>query len=118
MVISKIALLVGIVLVLLVYAAGRFFGKPDIGLVNGFYENPCCNVFRLSDGQLTYGNSHLPYKLTWMKFGLTAYFSGSVTRDVIEPSSSEVALVFIGRDGKQGFRTLVDNQEYLFSRRP
>ena len=114
--IRKVILLIAILLVLSIYIVGRVFRQPDKQLVNGSYTNTCCSLVTMQDGQLAYGESHATYRLTWMKFGLTAFVPGDMTATGVTKSNSESTFIFEGPDGKRGFRTMVSGREYKFER--
>ena len=114
--VKRVVLLAGIDLVLAVYFIGRKVSEPNLSLVNGSYANSCCAAVLLKDGHGHFGTGQFTYKLYRMKFGLTAYLPGSLTRQGVQASNEETALIFLGHDGSRGFRTAVDGQEYEFVR--
>jgi hypothetical protein len=118
--IQRLAFAISIMLVVAWYWNARS-RAPSVASVNGTYANACCSELKLQDGMIVAGQTRVPFRLEYMKFGLTAYSSKRLevdgTRVLARPSADESALLF----GKGGKTVTVCgdarcDQEYVFTR--
>lgn len=112
----QVSILFGLASIAAVFILITKINAPNIRSVNGAYENPCCSMLLINNGQLQYGYKSLPLKLRKMKFGLTGYVEAEFSRNDLLQSTKSTAILFSRHDRAYDISIPVNGRYYTFKR--
>jgi hypothetical protein len=113
----KIALIAVMFVAVTAFFLYTRLSKPSENVVNGIYENSCCEHIIMNNGEFKYGNDLSNYRLLNMKFGLTAFVPGFLDSKKLQRQPGETALIFSSQNGRSVFKTIIDGREKVFVKR-